>query len=114
MRPDFKFFDYPLPLRDDAAFGVAEICRDLPVCFPGGKPSQKQFFSGADIWKAIHFHSPLHGYGCARLRDTVELCFSAVYVGVAARFATGRHGSFSSMLSYEFFLPRRGGQPPVP
>jgi hypothetical protein len=34
MRPDFKFFDYPLPLRDDAAFGVAEGCGDFPVCFP--------------------------------------------------------------------------------
>jgi len=54
MRPDFKFFDYPLPLRDDAAFRVAQVCRDFPVTFPGGKPSQKQFFSGADIWKDVH------------------------------------------------------------
>jgi hypothetical protein len=39
MRSDFKFFGHPLPLRDDAAFGVAEVCRDFSVTFPGGKPS---------------------------------------------------------------------------
>jgi hypothetical protein len=59
IRPDLKFFGYPLPLCDDAVFRVAEICRDFPVCFPGGKPSQKQFFSGAHTWEAIHFDSPV-------------------------------------------------------